>query len=325
MEKIDVQIPVRKVAPIVFRGQLYVFWVEITTSPKNVVIKGDSRFIGYQHKMALKFTSLRLDGTWNAPQVISLRDKSSFRGEGIIDDLLGEASEFKEFVKKIASFDLNKLSATIDKMLTPKYDSKVHCEPEDGYTLTGFWWDQIFPKKDGDKTLSEIVPGIGIEREIDFYNKALIVPSSTGQKSWTSLDRVRYWDRVLNAKWEKKKRHLYCVNTVKWPLVFGKGEYACRSVILKQSRINQGKPYSLSTLLKSGFESNKSKRIRLAQLKAMDELAIVNGSVEDCIIDSKGDLLLLQGSVRERKKHLLKRLGTMCSEKASKTLFYEGG
>ncbi|HEU4984328.1 MAG TPA: neuraminidase-like domain-containing protein, partial [Nitrososphaera sp.] len=56
--KVDVQIPVARVAPIVYQGRLYVFWVEITTTPKNDVTGGQSTFVGYKHKMSLKYTSL---------------------------------------------------------------------------------------------------------------------------------------------------------------------------------------------------------------------------------------------------------------------------
>ena len=306
-QKIDVQIPVRKVAPIVFRGQLYVFWVEITTSPKNVVIEGDSKFVGYQHKMALKFTSLRLDGTWTAPQVISLRDRPAFRGEGIIDDML-------EVNKKPVH------PAFLVKLYTPKYGTYPHWEPEDGYTLTGFLWDQVYPEAEGDKTLSAMIAGIELQREIDFYTKALFVPPSTGQPSGGAS--WRYWDRVLYAKREAKSRPLYSVRIKEWPVF---GEYACRSVVLEQSRLDEATRYLRWQALKNRMQSLKPKpKNPLARLKAMDELAIINGSVEDCIIDSQGDLLLLQGSVRDRKKYLLKRLGTMRSEEVAKTLFTGG-
>ena len=47
-QKVDVQIPVRKVSPIVFEDRLYVFWVEITTRTKNDDVRdGSNVFSGY--------------------------------------------------------------------------------------------------------------------------------------------------------------------------------------------------------------------------------------------------------------------------------------
>ena len=70
--KISVQIPVRHASPVMYRKRLYLFWTEIRSQSVNEVVNGSSVFIGYRHKLTLKYTSLRLDGKWTAPQEIQL-------------------------------------------------------------------------------------------------------------------------------------------------------------------------------------------------------------------------------------------------------------
>ena len=63
-QKLNVQIPVREVCPAVFEGRLFIFWVQITTTPTNKVEKGESRFVGYQHRFSFNYSEKRVDGTW---------------------------------------------------------------------------------------------------------------------------------------------------------------------------------------------------------------------------------------------------------------------
>ncbi len=70
--KVNVQIPVREVSPVVYQGRLYVFWVEVNTRPDNDTATGRSRFVGYKHAFKICYTALRLDGTWTAPQPLDV-------------------------------------------------------------------------------------------------------------------------------------------------------------------------------------------------------------------------------------------------------------
>jgi Tc toxin complex TcA C-terminal TcB-binding domain/Neuraminidase-like domain len=67
-QKLDLQIPVRRVSPIVYQGRLFVFWIEILTKPVNTVLDGTSKFTGYTHTIQLKYSYLRLDGRWTPSQ-----------------------------------------------------------------------------------------------------------------------------------------------------------------------------------------------------------------------------------------------------------------
>src|SRR5205823_4421744 len=65
-----------------------------------------------------------------------------------------------------------------------------------------------------------------------------------------------------------------------------------------------------------------------AQLAIIDdpeaEIAVINGSLADAILDAGGDLLLLQKSVRPGNICLVRRLGTTLGAKISRTLFTGG-
>src|SRR5262249_774174 len=75
-QKINVHITGRKVLPVVYLGRLHVFWIDIKTKSVNLLENGASTFAGYQHQMTLKFTTLRPDGTWSAPQPVDLPGSS---------------------------------------------------------------------------------------------------------------------------------------------------------------------------------------------------------------------------------------------------------
>ncbi len=111
--KLNVQIPVREVAPVVFEGRLHVFWVEIRTKSVNDVKDGNSTFVGYDHAMRLKFTTLRTDGTWTVPQEVSLAGWP----------YSGTAGGIRDHFKFVAS----------------------HSEPCEDYTLIGPTWDRVIP------------------------------------------------------------------------------------------------------------------------------------------------------------------------------------
>ena len=328
--KIDVQIPVRKVAPIVFRGQLYVFWVEIVTRPLNEVKDNASEFIGYQHKMSLKFTMLRLDGTWTAPQQVSLYGVDPFQnGDGIIKDPLWE-EELGEYDRELEG---------IQEAKTPRYDTQVHYEPMDGYTLTGFQWDQVYPERlvfyDKEEIKNGLLTASGkpnyglfvvgrnfeLSSEIDFYRRKI---KGTRIPIIRELDGVNYqrtdMRKILHVATSDDRRVLFRGSLTS----FWFYDYANCSVILEDSRTK--KVLERHTDFSEYDFTRYLKAQPLATINYDDELAVINGSLNDCIIDSKGDLLLLQGSVKPASynRFLLKRLGTTLSETVAETLFAGG-
>jgi len=86
--RIDLSIPVRKVSPFLFEGRLYVFWIENATRPINRFVGGSSSFAGYRHTVRVRYSTLRLDGTWAAPQLIRFREKDGLADARIVEDPL---------------------------------------------------------------------------------------------------------------------------------------------------------------------------------------------------------------------------------------------
>src|ERR1019366_9206656 len=109
--KIDVQIGARKVSAVVAGGRLHLFWVEYVTKPQTSFQSGSSTFTGYRHDVSVKYTTLRLDGRWTAPQDLALRDVPPMHGQLFVWDPLNPSG-------------------------VPLYDQSglEHHEPHDDYT-----------------------------------------------------------------------------------------------------------------------------------------------------------------------------------------------
>lgn len=287
--KISVQIPVRKVAPIVYLGRLFVFWVEITSSPKNEVKNGGSEFVGYKHKLALKYTTLRIDGTWTPPQSISIPHIRPFEdGEGVVPDLLYEQ--------------------------IPHYDKSEsqHKEPIDGYTLRGFQWDQVYPGAHPVDALGLTGRNFLMRGDVDFYRNDLAL----GNNFIVHPSNI---PRVLCSRTDSGQRRLYYGAQPTFLL----DNYAQASAVSDQRRLDALKdPYNDWALPDSITPGLYIQAI--ANLEASTEIDVINGSLMDAILDTNGDLLLLQGSVRPDHNYLLKRLSTTLSEKLSRILFVAG-
>src|SRR5690606_3979502 len=163
-QKINVQIPVRKVAPITYNGRLFVFWTRITTLANTVFDNNRSIFTGYSHKVSIEFTTLKLDGTWTPPQKLNLRDCYPFEGNGVIQDPLADEHEIDDLRNQLPSILRNQpffsmISAFSPPLRTPRYDTKIHWEPIDEYSLDGFLWDRVYPSIVGRNQL--ILTGMG--------------------------------------------------------------------------------------------------------------------------------------------------------------------
>ncbi|MFF9120455.1 neuraminidase-like domain-containing protein [Streptomyces massasporeus] len=86
--RIDLSIPVRKVSPFVHEGRLYLFWIENATRPINAFMGGTSEFAGYRHSVRVRYSTLRLDGTWAAPQLIRFAEQGGVADARIVEDPL---------------------------------------------------------------------------------------------------------------------------------------------------------------------------------------------------------------------------------------------
>lgn len=133
-QKVDLTINAKKVSPIVFRNKLYVFWVEILTKQENKIVNGSSAFIGYTHKVTLKYSFLDLNGKWKIPTAIKLKDMD--------DELANEDDYISTYPYPGYEVKIPKLDAFI-----PEHDKeqKIHAGPLDDYTLRGYEWERIYP------------------------------------------------------------------------------------------------------------------------------------------------------------------------------------
>jgi hypothetical protein len=122
---IEVQIPVRRVSPLVERGRMYLFWTQYSTLPKVNITGGSTNFNGYQHRMELKYSVLRSDGTWAPPQDIAMTFHNGATAAVIEDPK--EQDEVPRY-----SFP-------------PNYPAVPHREPIAGYGLRGYNWD-VYPE-----------------------------------------------------------------------------------------------------------------------------------------------------------------------------------
>ncbi len=310
--KIDVQIPVRTVSPIVFQGRLYVFWVEISTMPKNKVKDGNSKFIGYQHKMSLKFTTLRLDGTWNAPQSISLYGVPPFTlGDGVIDDPLIEYAWQK--IIPIPQHDIQR---------------QPHYEPKDGYTLEGGNWNRIYPEVHKLNDGSEQLKITGRDWEvasapIDFY-ETRVKSSEKGIFNIPDIINLYPFYKNILSSFDLELRYSYFKYSY-----LNLDKYAFASLAVNYERVKEAlsKANEIGNSNASALDwtlDQLQDGTAIAKLPEDVDLEILNGSVEDMIIDAKGDLLMLQGSVSNDSTFLLRRLGTTLSEKVASKLFNHG-
>jgi len=87
-QRLGLQIPARKVSPILFEGRLYLFWVETATRPVSTLKDGGSEFSGYRHTVRVKYSMLRLDGRWSAPQLVHMEQADGIGDARIVEDPL---------------------------------------------------------------------------------------------------------------------------------------------------------------------------------------------------------------------------------------------
>ena len=116
--RIDLPIPVRKVSPFLFEGRLYLFWIENATRPINAFVDGSSKFAGYRHTVRVRCSTLRLDGTWAAPQLIRFAEKDGVADARIVEDPLDT---------KVVD-EMKRRSKQLDEVARPALDEEVRAK-----------------------------------------------------------------------------------------------------------------------------------------------------------------------------------------------------
>ncbi|QDG52118.1 hypothetical protein FIV42_15610 [Persicimonas caeni] len=313
--KIDVQIPTRKVSPVVYRGRLHVFWVKYVTKTQTTVSDGDARFTGYRHTMSLEYTVRKLDGTWTSPQSVKLNQKPfGGYGPGVISDPVISDTSFR----------------------SPFYDDENHSEPREGYTLDGFAWERVYPWTPNDDLLLrgadfQMISGIDTY-ELDLRppfldDGGLGVPFVNPLAGLIALAFGA--DLSSRLVWSERaggSRRLH-MGEVELPL-FEPNTLA--TLVVEKERLDQ---YTKNPAESAGPQWDDGLTDLLDGIFSGPEIARINGSVEltpvmgsasDVIIDRDGELFLLQEGARDDAKYHLRRLGTSVAEDMARVLFNDG-
>jgi hypothetical protein len=353
----DVQIPARKVAPIVHQGRLHVFWVEITTTPQNEITEGKSRFVGYTHRLAVKFSTLRLDGSWTAPQRVGLYGVPPFEeSDGVLDDPLAEPGELPAFgiltnaLAGFGTFSLRELLRQnpqfeqLFRSLIPRYEraqvaDAIHTKVRDGYTLRGFEWEQVYPESAGDELLC-VGAGYEMRAAFDLFGRRALEANGTllaGSRLRTVSNPAPPAPMLCISRYQfEVGRFLRYVFPTQQVSVFD--DYAMANVVADSERA--ARLFNGTSLVKA-FDDFQFAGTPLARLPVGGWLAPVNGSLVDAILElpalrpvAGGDyrvdnaapnqLYLLQASVRDGSRWLVRRLGTTLAEALARTLFTRG-
>lgn len=292
-QKLTVQITGRKVSPVVHEGRLHVFWVDIQSRPVNQVQNGNSVFAGYRHTVRLKFTTLRPDDTWSAPQEVRLPDEGFGFGpaRGQVEDLLNPLpSGFK----------------------TARLDGSRRSHPEaiDGYTLSGPNWDWAWLHSSQPKSGSGRVLGIHFRNFLYRSNIDLFGRTTEPATSVTIAGRRQ----VLCARTENLERTLWYGTPVRW-------HPGLANAYVDDARLSE---IRLEVLTSPNHFQEGLYTEKIATIPATATLLAVSGSEEDALLQAGSDLLLLQGSATDDAGYIVHRLGTTLVREIARRLFEQG-
>ncbi len=321
--KVDVAIPVREVSPIVHNGRLHLLWAEFTTAPVNELNDTGSKFAGYNHKMSIKFTMLRLDGRWTPPQKVKLYGTDPFgESEGVIEDPLAEPEEWSDFLAAIGgllgfgifgdSSAADDLDDAVKRILTPRYDDEVHVKARDGYSLRGLEWEALYPEMHGGNLL---VAGAGYQMRayLDTFDKAT---ASAPNLHLGRLAATLNFSPHSPLLTKKNGVLYYGTPTFSWF-----DDHALAGLAADRVRLDRTlKEWttSLKNLVTNNLYVGSLATIGNARLMP------INGSLSDGIIDASGDLYLLQASPGSAATWALRRLGTTLAKTVARELFTSG-
>ncbi|HSD88397.1 MAG TPA: neuraminidase-like domain-containing protein, partial [Kofleriaceae bacterium] len=286
-QKLTVQITGRKVSPIVHRGRLHVFWIDIKTKPVSRVVDGSSEFGGYSHAMTLRFTTLRPDGAWTTPQAVQLPSTGEFGpGRGQIRDALNPQG--------IPYLDPQR---------------RVMAETIEDYTVDGANWDWCWP---------ESTPsGLHVRfRDFREYADLDLFKRTAVTASWPQPGPPT--PQLLCARTGGGTRSLYAGTP--WWMFWTVTGFA--NLLVDEHRIDIHELEASGR--KAFFQLDQFYKIKIATIPADSALLAVPGSESDVMLQSGSDLLYLDGSERNDGGYVVHRLGTTLIESIARRLFEDG-
>ncbi len=213
--------------------------------------------------------------------------------------------------------------------LTPLYSSQEQTAPVDGYTLSGFQWDRAYPTADPNSG-ELLISGRNFcvrANKVDFYYQTV--------GSFNQSKGRRVGQKVLCSKQnqDSSKTELYTGVQDSFPHL---ERYPWCSIVAKASAILKLAETAETTELNNYFQAPAGGvlpltrglyRKRIASIPGDPHIAIINSSatdaITDAIIDSDGDVLLLQASLRPGE-YVMKRLTTTLGQNLCRALFVQG-
>jgi hypothetical protein len=341
--QVGVTIPSRKVAALVFRKRLHLFWTQVVTNHRNSVSKGTSRFAGYRHKLAAYYTVLRLDGSWSAPQQVSLHGGifTEF-GDGVIDDPLADKAE--ERAEKTAKNRLRTLiharhphpqeiaqaesdfQQAATQTVIPRFDRVVHVEPKDGYTLRGFQWDRLYPHV----SLNAVrLTGANFQMRglVDFYRQQVVNMSLSPwlvhepeANPLLSIQKAAHAIEADHLPVQAGWRLLTAAASTSF-IIDG---YAYASIVADYRRLDRLENTWGSPELARNIRQSIAYHYPLGAVAPDADLTVVAGSLTDALVDVSGDLIHLQGGIRPGSLYVATRLSSTLVEPMRRVLFTGG-
>lgn len=292
--KLNVQVSGRRVSPVVFDGRLHVFWTDYKTRSRTKVVDGGSEFDGYQHTMRLRFTTLRLDGTWTPPQDVTLpgwdRGTDEFvLGRGILHDWFITFPPGTPPRPRFAEW------------------GAPHPEALDDYTVRGPNWDWVWlepvrlAKRDG---LFIRYRNFLQSGEIDLFSRELV--------------------RTTEPKPRTVRPEVLCArgNALFYgsPIFWNQSLTAVANLVIESERIDRLRGEdTLGEYFKPGLYQGQ-----VATFADKANLLALPGNVEDAIAQVGNDVILLQGSVTRDHSYVARRIGTTLATRLARTLFSDG-
>ncbi len=352
--RVEIQVPVRQVSPIVFNGRLFVFWVEVSSRPVNDMVGGNTQFARYRHTMQVKFTGLRLDGTWTPPQQITLRHEVFGNTDGVVVDPLIEPIEMtalgtfleglwraefpgRDFPDNEETEFLVALLEVVRSRGTRILDeSFVISTPNMTYRDFRLGVSQLrnlfVPQHDGgdephlepvdDYTLAgykweRVYPGQRADDELMLVGRDFLLKSSLDFHELLTVPASAVTPIGIAGLMLRRRPLPPGSHRLKW----------------RRRSIHKGLPHVITPgeeyaeaaqMLRLPGIPLMRERAVLANLDpATHEVSVVNGSLTDGVIDANGDLFYLHAMPGE-PTHVLKRLGTTLGEPMVRTLFASG-
>jgi hypothetical protein len=317
--KVSVQITSRRVAPVVHFGRLHVLWSDIKTGQKSTLSDGNNQFWGYKHQMTLRYTTLRPDGAWTAPQTLRLppgpvqwQGNSSLLSDPSYSLFGPTRGMVMDPVGLVASAPPKPLL-----IINARYDSQLrdHSSPIDDYSLAGPNWSGIWPLSwsiGGAQGLEISYRNFTERRQVDLFTKTVFdLPNP-----WAT-DASAPYPPLLCAKTGGDTKPLY------WgvPSWMPYSAAASANLVIEEERLDVAEKDmpGFKAVLTTGLYAQQ-----IATIPAQSQMLAIPGSVQDGILQVGNDILLLQSSMTDAGQYVITRIGTTLIDTVARSLFEDG-